>query len=117
MRLVRTRLVVVPLRSAASRMRSVRMRSVAPYAFGRSAVPCRFLPCICIVVCRTGGRKGGTPVLDAVVQVYQTYTKRRGSARRPPLGLTLPAETSSPHRVAALALRSRTYVSAFALVV
>ena len=70
-----------------------------------------------IVVCRTGGKRGGTPVLGAVVQVYQTCTKRYSSAYRPPLGLTLPAETSSHHHVAALALRSRTYVSTFALVV
>ena len=79
--------------------------------------PCRVGFAIYIVVYHTGGRKGGTLVLDAVVQVYQTYTKRHGSARRPLLGLTLPAETSSHHHVAALALRSRTYVSAFALVV
>ena len=70
-----------------------------------------------IVVYRTGERRGGTLVLDAVVQVYQTYTKRYSSAYRPPLGLTLPAETSLHHHVAALALHSRIYVSAFALVV
>ena len=80
-------------------------------------VPCRVGFAVYIVVCRTGGRKGGAPVLDAVVQVYQTYMKRHGSARRPLLGLTLPVETSSHHYVVALALRRRTYVSAFALVV
>ena len=115
MRLVRTCLVVVLLRSAASRIRSVRMHLVVPYAFSRNAVPCRFCR---VYSCMPYGReKGGTPVLGAVVQVNQTCTKRYSSAYRPPLGLTLPAETSSHHHVAALALRSRTYVSAFALVV
>ena len=116
MRLVRTRLVIVPLRLAASRMRSVRMhfwlcrmRSVA--------APCRVGFAVYIVVCRTGGKKGGTLVLSAVVQVYQTCTKRYSSTYRPPLGLTLPAKTSSRHYIAVLALRSRMYVSAFALVV
>ena len=81
------------------------------------AAPCRVGFAVYIVVCRTGGKKGGTLVLGAVVQVYQTYIKRYSSAYRPPLGLTLPAETSSHHHVAALALCSHTYVSAFALVV
>ena len=81
------------------------------------AVPCRVGFAIYIVVYRTGGRKGGAPVLDVVVQAYQTYTKRHSSVYRPLLGLTLPAETSSHHYVAALALRSHMYVSAFALVV
>ena len=70
MRLVRTRLVVVPLRSAASRMRSVRVRSVRIRSLRRMrsvAAPCRIGFTVYIVVCRTGGRKGGTPVLDAVV--------------------------------------------------
>ena len=85
------------------------MRSVAaPYRVGFA---------VYIVVCRTGGKRGGTLVLGAVVQVYQTYTKGHSSAYRPPLGLTLPAETSLRHYVAALALRSCTYISAFALVV
>ena len=114
-RLVRTRLVIVPLRLAASRIHLVHMQLVVPYAFSYSAVPCRFCR---VYSCMPYGReKGGTPVLGAVVQVYQTYTKRYSSAHRPPLGLTLPAETSSHHYVAALALRSRMYVSAFALVV
>ena len=79
--------------------------------------PCRVGFAVYIVVCRTGGKRGWTPVLGAVVQVYQTCIKRYNSEYRPPLGLTLPAETSSRHYVAALALRSRMYVSAFALVV
>ena len=69
-RLVRTRLVVVPLRSAASRMRSVRVRSVRIRLLRRIrsvAAPCRIGFAVYIVVYRTGGRKGGTPVLDAVV--------------------------------------------------
>jgi hypothetical protein len=58
-RLVRTRLVVVPLRSAASRIRSVRMRSVTPYAFGRSAVPYRYRFCRIYSYMLYGREKGG----------------------------------------------------------
>ena len=81
------------------------------------AVPCRVGFAVYIVVCRTGGKRGGTPVLGAVVQVYQTCTKRYSSVYRPPLGLTLPAETSLYHYVAVLALYSYIHISMFALVV
>ena len=54
--LVRTRLVIVPLRSAASRMRSVRMHLVVPYMFSRSAVPCRFCR---VYSCMPYGREKG----------------------------------------------------------
>ena len=80
-------------------------------------MPCRVGFAIYIVVCRTGGKKGKTPVLGTVVQVYQTCIKRYNSAYRPPLRLTLLVETSSRHYIAALALYSRIYVSAFTLVV
>ena len=80
-------------------------------------MPCRVGFAIYIVVYHTGGKRGGTLVLGAVVQVYQTCIKKYSNTYRPPLGLTLLAETSSRYYIAALVLCSRIYVSAFTLVV
>ena len=88
-------------------------RSVAVY--GSSVATGGSFGCVGI---RIGGR-GGTPV----EMPYFRCTRRiRGDVVvvlvGPPLGLTLPAENFLHyHHVAAPALRSRTHVSAFALVV
>ena len=57
MRLVRICLVIVPLRSAASRMRSVHIHLVVLYAFSRSTVLCRF--CRVYSCIPYGREKGG----------------------------------------------------------
>ena len=114
-RLVRTRLVIVLLRLAASRIYLVYIHLVT--LIRSVTVPCCIGFAIYIVIYRTGERRGGTLVLDTVVQVYKTCTKRYSSTCRPSLGLTLPVKTSSYHYIITLALRSYIYVFTFALVV